>query len=85
MPVQLDDRPTDPRIPTEHGKPVSEVVDLGGPVARITRTTYVGSQWTRLVVMVAADPAHEMPGQSLDISLSQKELALLVERLAWPK
>lgn len=74
------------RIPKEHGVPVSEVVDLGGPVARIVRTTYAikGSCWTKLVLMVPADPAHNLPGGSLEVTLSLSELSRFIERLAWP-
>lgn len=74
----------DPRVPTEHGVPVSEVVDLDGPVARITRRTYVHHEWTELVLMVPADHAHDNPGGSLSISMDRKTLKRLLEQLAWP-
>jgi hypothetical protein len=73
---------SDPRLPTEHGKHVSEVVDLGGPVARITRHTYVGHQWTQLAILVPADV--DQPAQSVEVQLSQELLERLVGRLAWP-
>lgn len=76
----------DPRIPTEHGVPIVEVIDLGGPVARIERTTYAaaGSRWTRLTIMVPSDYPHDEPGGSIHVSLSPKQLAHFLERLAWP-
>jgi hypothetical protein len=77
--------PDDERFPTEHGKPVSEVVDLGGPVARIVRTTYVGSRWTRLVLMIPTDHQHQQPGGSVEVALNDRDLARLLEALAWPK
>lgn len=83
MSPQADDL----RIPKDHGSvhQTSEIVDLTGPVARITRTTYVNTEWTRIIVMVPPDLAHDISAQFLDITLNAKDLALLVERLAWPK
>jgi hypothetical protein len=73
---------TEPRLPTEHGKKIAEVVDLGGPVARIERLTYVGSQWTELSILVPADV--DQAPQSVKIQLSRELLERLLERLAWP-
>ncbi len=70
---------TDPRLPTEPGKQTYEVVDLGGPVARITRHA---SQWTELSILVPADV--DQPAQSVEVQLSQALLERLLERLAWP-
>lgn len=72
------------RIPKEHGKTVTELVDLGGPVGRVERTTYVGSQWTKLVLMVPADHAHGLPGGSLEICMNAEQLKRFVETLSWP-
>lgn len=73
---------TDSRVPGKHGEKVSEVIDLGGPVARIERTTYVGNEWTELTIMIprCCDEAPE----SINISLSREQLNKFVERLAWP-
>lgn len=74
---------SDERIPKKHGEKVSEVVDLGGPVARIERVTYVGNEWTELTIMVprCCDEAPE----SINISLSREQLDKFVGRLSWPK
>jgi hypothetical protein len=79
-----DSHADEERIPKEHGVPVSEAVDLGGPVARIVRTTYVGNQWTKLVLMVPEDSAHDIPSRSVEIHFSAKQLEHFLGRLAWP-
>lgn len=73
---------TDPRLPAKHGETVSEVIDLGGPVARIERLTYVNSEWTYLTMLVPADV--DQPAASVKICLNREHLAQLVGKLAWP-
>lgn len=73
----------DARLPKKHGETVAEVVDLGGPVARIERLTYVGSENTYLSILVPVDV--DQPAASVKILLSREQLNKFVERLAWPK
>ena len=73
----------DERLPKKHGEKVSEIVDLGGPVARIERMTYVGNEFTELTIMVPR--CCDEPAESLHISLSRDQLNKFLERLAWPK
>jgi hypothetical protein len=76
---------TKERVPKGHGAQhkVVELVDLGGPVARIERVKYVTSQWTNVTLMVPRTE-HD-PGGSLHITLDADQLNRFVETLKWPE
>jgi len=73
------------RVPKDHGPQhkVVELVDLGGPVARIERVTYVPAKWTNLTLMVPR--TEREPSGSLYITLNADQLKRFVETLKWPE
>lgn len=71
------------QFPTQHGKPVADVFDLGYGVARIERTTYVGWRQTRLTLMTPA--LDQEAARSVTVEFNDEVLDRLLEKLAWPK
>jgi hypothetical protein len=63
-------------------KPV--IVDLGGPVARITKTPCVGNRWITLSLMAPPDYEHNVPAEAVTVVLNDEILTRFLEALAWP-